>query len=55
MANEMNKILVIGATGQIGSELTPALREKYGDNSVVATYYSTEKPDRDLSRGQSKS
>jgi len=51
MGKEMNKILVIGATGQIGSELTPALREKYGDNSVVATYYSTEKPDKDLSRG----
>jgi len=33
----MKKILVTGATGQIGSELTPALRQAYGDNNVVAT------------------
>jgi threonine 3-dehydrogenase len=33
----MNKILVTGATGQIGSELTPALREKYGHDAVVAS------------------
>jgi nucleoside-diphosphate-sugar epimerase len=30
------KILVTGATGQIGAELTMALREKYGGESVVA-------------------
>ncbi|MFB6290485.1 MAG: NAD-dependent epimerase/dehydratase family protein [Candidatus Bipolaricaulia bacterium] len=47
----MNNILVIGATGQIGSELTPELRKRYGDESVVATYLSTEEPDSDLSRG----
>ena len=51
MTKKMNNILVIGATGQIGSELTPALRDKYGDESVVATYLSTEAPDDDLSRG----
>lgn len=32
-----DKILVIGASGQIGSELTIALREAYGNNSVYAT------------------
>ena len=32
----MKKILVTGASGQIGSELVPALRERYGDENVVA-------------------
>ncbi|MDR1758398.1 MAG: NAD-dependent epimerase/dehydratase family protein [Bacteroidales bacterium] len=32
----MKKILVIGACGQIGSELTPYLRNIYGVNNVVA-------------------
>ena len=32
----MKRILVIGATGQIGSELTPALRSRYGSENVVA-------------------
>jgi nucleoside-diphosphate-sugar epimerase len=32
----MKKILVIGATGQIGSELTPELRDRYGSENVVA-------------------
>src|SRR5512136_1159381 len=31
------KILVTGAVGQIGSELTPALRQRYGAENVVAT------------------
>ena len=31
------KVLVTGALGQIGSELTIAMRERYGDGSVVAT------------------
>ena len=30
-------ILIIGACGQIGTELTMALREKYGANSVIAS------------------
>lgn len=30
-------VLVTGALGQIGSELTPALRERYGPDNVVAT------------------
>ncbi len=33
----MKKILVTGAVGQIGSELTVALRKKYGDDKVIAT------------------
>ncbi len=37
----MKNILVIGAAGQIGSELVPYLREIYGDNHVVATYNRT--------------
>ena len=32
----MKKILVTGAAGQIGSELTMALRERYGNDNVVA-------------------
>jgi nucleoside-diphosphate-sugar epimerase len=34
--SEMKRLLVIGATGQIGSELTLALRTKYGGDNVVA-------------------
>jgi nucleoside-diphosphate-sugar epimerase len=33
----MKRILVTGAAGQIGSELVPALRERYGDANVVAS------------------
>ncbi len=36
MSREMKKILVTGAVGQIGSELTLALREKYGNDNVIA-------------------
>jgi len=32
----MTRILVTGATGQIGTSLVPALREKYGNSNVVA-------------------
>ncbi|RKR82390.1 NAD-dependent epimerase/dehydratase family protein [Mucilaginibacter gracilis] len=32
----MNKILVIGACGQIGTELTSALKAKYGNDNVLA-------------------
>ncbi len=34
---EMKRILVTGAVGQIGSELTLALRDRYGADRVVAT------------------
>jgi len=37
----MKKILVIGAAGQIGSELVPALRKRYGKDNVVASFNST--------------
>ncbi len=33
----MKKILVTGSAGQIGSELTPALRKVYGNDNVVAS------------------
>ncbi|MBN1340303.1 MAG: L-threonine 3-dehydrogenase [Bacteroidales bacterium] len=38
----MKNILVIGAVGQIGSELTMELRKRYGNNNVVAGYRKTE-------------
>ena len=43
----MKKILVTGAVGQIGSELTLALREKFGNDNVLATGRKT-KPSGDL-------
>ena len=33
----MDRILVTGASGQIGSELTPKLRERFGSENVVAS------------------
>jgi nucleoside-diphosphate-sugar epimerase len=36
----MKKILVIGATGQIGVELTAALRSRYGGDNVVVTGFN---------------
>ena len=32
-----NRVLVTGACGQIGSELTMILRERYGNDNVVAS------------------
>ena len=43
----MSNILVTGATGQIGSELTMLLRERYGNTNVVAAGHRR-KPDREL-------
>ena len=37
----MEKILVIGSAGQIGSELVIALREKYGSSNVIAGINNT--------------
>ncbi|MDD2646899.1 MAG: NAD-dependent epimerase/dehydratase family protein [Patescibacteria group bacterium] len=44
------KILVIGSTGQLGSELTLALRKKYGDQNVIAGINKT-LPAEELKRG----
>ena len=33
----MKRILIVGAGGQIGSELTTYLRKIYGNDNVVAT------------------
>lgn len=44
MPNRKDKILVIGASGQIGVELTLALRKQYGNNNVVASDLREENP-----------
>ncbi|HNW72084.1 MAG: NAD-dependent epimerase/dehydratase family protein [Bacteroidales bacterium] len=41
----MDKILVIGCSGQIGSELTLELRKIYGDSKVIATDIRPAPPD----------
>ncbi len=40
----MSKIIVLGACGQIGTELVCALRKKYGENEVVAADIKDECP-----------
>jgi nucleoside-diphosphate-sugar epimerase len=47
----MRRILVTGALGQIGSELVPALRERYGSDRVVASDIRVPSPDRSLGDG----
>lgn len=42
MADMEGRILVTGAVGQIGSELTMALRERHGSSNVVAAGHITE-------------
>ena len=44
----MKKILIIGATGQIGSELTMTLRNVYGGQNVVAGYIVGAEPKGEL-------
>jgi nucleoside-diphosphate-sugar epimerase len=46
----MEKILVTGATGQIGSELVPELRKIHGNNNVVVGVHSRPPPG-DLTSG----
>lgn len=44
----MKNILVIGSTGQIGSELTMELRKRYGNEHVVAGYIIGAEPKGEL-------
>ena len=47
----MKKILVVGATGQIGSELSKRLRSVYGQDNVVASYIAPPYPDNFFEEG----
>ena len=49
--NNMKKILVTGATGQIGSELTLELRKRYGRDNVVAAGHKKTPSDTLLTSG----
>lgn len=49
----MERILVTGAAGQIGSELVPALRGKYGNGSVFAAGHRTPLPEEIRASGPS--
>ena len=44
----MKNILVIGSTGQIGSELTMELRRRYGNDHVIAGYITGAEPKGEL-------
>ncbi|MBI3756203.1 MAG: NAD-dependent epimerase/dehydratase family protein, partial [Deltaproteobacteria bacterium] len=46
----MKQILVTGAAGQIGSELIPVLRKRYGSENVIAAGHKTQ-PDKELLEG----
>ena len=47
----MKRILVTGATGQIGSELTLELRKRYGSDNVIAAGHRRKPSERLLSSG----
>lgn len=47
----MKNILIIGSTGQIGSELARELRARYGGNHVVAGYIPGAEPKGELAEG----
>ncbi len=49
--NDMKKILVTGAVGQIGSELTMILRKRYGNENVLATGRKTKPSETLLNSG----
>ena len=51
MADDMKRILVAGAVGQIGSELTMELRKQYGNDNVVAMGRKTKPSDELLNSG----
>jgi len=44
----MKNVLVIGSTGQIGSELTMALRKRYGNEHIVAGHIVGQNPKGEL-------
>ena len=44
----MKNVLVIGSTGQIGSELTRELRKRYGNDNIVAGYIKGAEPTGEL-------
>ena len=47
----MKNVLVIGSTGQIGSELTRELRKRYGNDNIVAGYIKGAEPKGELKEG----
>ena len=47
----MKNILVVGSTGQIGSELVRELRSIYGGNNVVAGFIKGAEPTGELLEG----
>jgi len=47
----MRKIMVTGACGQVGSELVPALRYRYGKDNVIATGHKTNPSEELLNSG----
>lgn len=51
MKKDMKRILVTGAVGQIGSELTIALRKRYGAENVIATGRKTKPSEALLNSG----
>jgi len=50
-AEGVKRVLVIGATGQIGSELTLALRDRYGGQNVIAGGHRRKPSEQLLSTG----
>ena len=47
----MKNILIVGSTGQIGSELSIKLRSIYGDSNVICGYYKPPYPEHFFDRG----